>query len=102
MLRKRFLDDLETVAAGGDPKAVIRDTQVNKCLALPIAERRALIEGLPWDEMIKHPFLGRELIDGYPFQSGQPDDIRRLFEDAMGITAHRSRILASNSATSSP
>lgn len=102
MVRKRFLDDLETLAAGGDPKAVIRDPEINKCVALPIAERKALIEGLPWNEMIKHPFLGRELIAGYPFQSGQPDDIRKLFEDAMGIAAHRSSSFASNSATSSP
>ena len=84
MLRKRFLNDLDLIARGEDPKAVIRDAEINKCVRLPIAERQALIEGLPFAELRKHPLLGRELIDGYPFQVGQPQEVRRLFEEAMG------------------
>lgn len=35
MLRKRFLDDLKTVADGGDPKGVLRDAGWNRMLPLP-------------------------------------------------------------------
>jgi len=43
-----------------------------------------LTEGLPFAQLRKHPLLGRELIDGYPFQAGQPAEVRRLFQEAMG------------------
>jgi 5,5'-dehydrodivanillate O-demethylase len=102
LLRKRFLDDLAALDRGEDPKGIIRDPELNKCVPLPIADRKVFVEGLAWDEMMKHPLLSQELTKGYPFQAGQPDDIRRAFEDAMGITAHRSSILASNSTISSP
>jgi len=85
MLRKRFLRDLDAVAKGEDPKAVIRDPEVSRCVALPVAERKLLIEGLPLAELAKHPILGRQLTQGYPFQVGQPEDVRRAYEDAMGV-----------------
>jgi len=84
MLRKRFLNDLDLIAQGKDPKAIIRDKEINKCVGLPVAERQALTEGLPFAQLRKHPLLGRELIDGYPFQAGQPAEVRRLFQEAMG------------------
>jgi len=84
MLRKRFLNDLDLIAQGKDPKAIIRDSEINKCVGLPVAERQALTEGLPFAQLRKHPLLGRELIDGYPFQAGQPAEVRRLFQEAMG------------------
>jgi 5,5'-dehydrodivanillate O-demethylase len=102
MLRKRFLEELEAIDSGKDPKGVIRDNEVNRCVPLPIADRKAFVEGLTWDQMMKHPLLSLDLTKGYPFQTGQPDDVRQAFEDAMGITAYRSSILASNSTTSSP
>jgi 5,5'-dehydrodivanillate O-demethylase len=85
MLRKRFLSDLEAIARGEDPKATIRDPEVNRCVALPVAERKLLIEGLPRAELAKHPVLGRQLTEGYPFQIGQPEEVRRAYEDAMGV-----------------
>src|SRR5688572_12052123 len=43
MMRKRFLADLEAVAAGKDPKAVLRDEENNKRMALPcMSEQRHL------------------------------------------------------------
>jgi 5,5'-dehydrodivanillate O-demethylase len=84
MLRKRFLNDLDLIAQGKDPKAIIRDSEINKCVGLPVPERQALTEGLPFAQLRKHPLLGRELIDGYPFQAGQPAEVRRLFQEAMG------------------
>ena len=85
MLRKRFLSDLEAVARGEDPKAVIRDPEINRCVELPVAERKLLTEGLPLVELAKHPILGRQLTEGYPFQVGQPEEVRRAYEDAMGV-----------------
>src|SRR5262249_29870616 len=35
MMRKRLLADLEAVAAGNDPKAVVRDEEKNKRIPLP-------------------------------------------------------------------
>jgi hypothetical protein len=35
-------------------------------------------------ELEAHPFAGFRL---YPFQAGQPDDVRRAYEDAMGFTS---------------
>lgn len=81
------MDNLDAVERGEDPKAVIRDPNANACIRLPVAERRAMTEGLPLEELQQHPFLGEELRRGYPFQAGQPDEIRRLLEEAMGIAA---------------
>ncbi len=58
MVRKRFLDDLERVARGEDPKAIVRDPQANECVALPVANRRSLVEGLTRAELDAHPFAG--------------------------------------------
>lgn len=84
-VRKRFLNDLDALAEGKDPKGVIRDAETNRCVALPIAERRAATEGLTREELLKHPFLSQELVGGYPFQAGQPEEVRRLYREAMGI-----------------
>jgi len=85
MLRKRFLDDLAQVEKGQDPKAIIRDTKNNECVSLPIAQRSVFVDGLSLDELLKHPILSTQLA-GYVFQAGQPEAIRRDYEEAMGIT----------------
>jgi 5,5'-dehydrodivanillate O-demethylase len=85
MLRKRFLSDLEAVAKGEDPKAVIRDPEANQCVALPVAERKILTEGMSREELAKHPIHGPQLTEGYPFQQGQPPKVREAFLAAMGV-----------------
>jgi 5,5'-dehydrodivanillate O-demethylase oxygenase subunit len=87
MQRQRFLSDLEAVARGADPKAVIRDPELNRCVALPVAERKLLVEGLSRDAMAKHPIFGRHLTEGYPFQLGEPPEVRKAFLEAMGFGA---------------
>jgi 5,5'-dehydrodivanillate O-demethylase len=82
LLRKRYFEELERVARGEDPKALIRDPVANECIALPIVRRKALVEGRTLDEMRGDPIAG---IGGYPFQAGQPAEVRRAFEDAMGM-----------------
>ena len=93
MMRKRFFDDLDRVAKGEDPKGVIRDPEINKCVALPVANRRAYVEGLTFEELLNHPILGKQLADGYPFQAGQPEEIRLAYEDAMGIGTQEAQSL---------
>jgi 5,5'-dehydrodivanillate O-demethylase oxygenase subunit len=82
--RKRFLDDLEAIQQGRDPKATIRDAALNQCIALPVADRELLTKGLSRERLKQHPIYGRHLAD-YPFQLGQPEGVRQEFVDAMGI-----------------
>ena len=86
MMRKRFLSDLEAIERGEDPKATIRDAALNASgIPLPVADRKILTEGLPLEELKKHPLYGPHIIKGYPFQLGQPDGVKRAFEEAMGL-----------------
>jgi 5,5'-dehydrodivanillate O-demethylase oxygenase subunit len=85
LLRKRFLADMDAVARGEDPKATIRDPELNRAVPLPVAERKLLIEGVTREELKRHPILGRQLQEGYPFQIGQPADVRAAYEAAMGV-----------------
>ncbi len=84
MQRQRFFKDIEGVARGEDPKGVIRDPEVNKCIGLPIAERERLVEGMSLGELAKHP-LGMGHLTDYIFQSGQPRSVRKAYAEAMGI-----------------
>jgi 5,5'-dehydrodivanillate O-demethylase len=82
LVRKRFQEDLERIARGEDPKAIVRDPAQNDPIVLPVANRRSLIEGLTREEIAANPFAAPR---HYPFQAGQPDDVRRAYEDAMGF-----------------
>jgi 5,5'-dehydrodivanillate O-demethylase oxygenase subunit len=84
MQRQRFFKDMEAVGRGEDPKAVIRDPEVNRFISLPIAERKRLVEGMSLDELAKHP-LGAGQLKDYVFQAGQPREVRRAYAEAMGI-----------------
>lgn len=85
MLRRRFLDDLEKIAGGEDPKGIIRDAELNRCIDLPVAERKLLTEGLALKDLLRHPIHGRQLTEDYPFQLGQPREVREAFLAAMGV-----------------
>jgi 5,5'-dehydrodivanillate O-demethylase len=78
MIRRRFLKDLETIAAGGDPKAVIRDPSVARNVKLPVADRDGAMDG-----------VGRRVEPGripiFPFQAGMPDAVKQEWDRAMGI-----------------
>jgi 5,5'-dehydrodivanillate O-demethylase len=77
MIRRRFLKDLETIAAGGDPKAVIRDPSVARNVTLPVADRDGTMDG-----------IGRRVEPGripiFPFQAGMPEAVKQEWERAMG------------------
>jgi 5,5'-dehydrodivanillate O-demethylase len=85
LLRQRFLDDLAAIGRREDPKGVIRDPAVNVCVPLPVAERRYLTGSLSREELLKHPVLGKQYEGEYPFQAGQPDQVRQAYAQAMGI-----------------
>jgi 5,5'-dehydrodivanillate O-demethylase len=85
MLRRRFLDDLDAIARGEDPKGILRDAGAAQCVALPIAGRKLFSEGLALEELARHPILARHLAD-FPFHCGQPEAVRRAYRQAMGVT----------------
>ncbi len=87
LLRQRFLDDLAAMERGEDPKAIIRDPALNVRVPLPVAERRYLTGSLSRAELLRHPVLGKQYDGEYPFQAGQPEEVRRAFAAAMGIGA---------------
>jgi 5,5'-dehydrodivanillate O-demethylase len=83
MVRKRFVDDIEAMARGEDPKAVVRDPEVNRRIDLPIVNKHMFIDGLPASEYVNG--VNSPVARSYVFQVGQPDDVRRAWEDAMGF-----------------
>ena len=84
MMRQRFFQDLETVASGGEPKAVVRDPAINRCIELPIIGRRHFVDGLT-REQIAQERPGIAPRREFPFLVGQPDWVRRAYDEAMGF-----------------
>jgi 5,5'-dehydrodivanillate O-demethylase len=84
MMRQRFLADLEAIAAGRDPKGVIRDPEAAKCIELPNMMREINTEGITLEEFDQHPILKQRLRE-FRHHYGQPPEVRRAFEEAMGI-----------------
>jgi 5,5'-dehydrodivanillate O-demethylase len=87
MIRRRLLDDAEAVARGADPKGLIRDPARNECVTLPIIARDHFVKGYPMVDLDKRPGGTRGLALGtdFPFQAGQPDEVRAAFRRAMGL-----------------
>ena len=91
MMRRRFQAELDAVAKGAQPKGLITDPAKNVQVQLPAANRDFYVKGLPRAKMARHPTVGSP-IRAYPFQAGQPEEVRLAFEAAMGFdrdaTAH--------------
>jgi 5,5'-dehydrodivanillate O-demethylase oxygenase subunit len=87
LMRKRMLEEAERVAAGAEPKALIRDPEQNTCVRLPIIGRDRFVKGYPQADIDQRPggtrglSLGRDFV----FQSGQPAEIRAAYRRAMGL-----------------
>jgi len=84
LMRNQFLRDLDAIAKGKDPKAVIRDPKANRRVMLPVAERKPLMEGKPIAELLKDPDQAARIGD-YIFQAGQPKEVRQAYLAAMGV-----------------
>jgi len=85
MMRKRFLDDIDTMRDGNDPKAVIRDPQRNRSVKLPTVSRDLLLNGLTMDQVLANPARSGTITPGsYVFQAGQPEHVRLAMQEALG------------------
>ncbi len=88
-IRKRFFDDLARIEKGEDPKAIMRDRTRNSCIDLPIPFRAGLEHGQTREELAKAGNVEGSAARKFIFQYGQPEHVRRAYEDAMGITMDR-------------
>ena len=86
MVRKRFFEEMKAIADGAEPKGLIRDAARNVRVELPLMERTDVILGHTKAEILADP-RRRMLSTTYPFQAGQPEWVRKAFEDAMGLAA---------------
>jgi 5,5'-dehydrodivanillate O-demethylase oxygenase subunit len=84
MIRKRFFEELAAVAKGAEPKGIIRNSNVAKCVELPNMERARCVDGVMLKEFEDVPVLKARLT-GFRWQYGQPAEVRRAFEQAIGI-----------------
>lgn len=55
MVRRRFFEDLERVAAGEDPKGLIRDPARNIRVQLPVANADTTLLGMTTEQIMKEP-----------------------------------------------
>jgi 5,5'-dehydrodivanillate O-demethylase len=84
MMRQRFFAELEAVAAGRDPKGIMRERAAAQSIALPDMGRETNTQGIALEDFEKDPVL-RQQLKGFRHLYGQPPDVRRAFEEAMGI-----------------
>ncbi len=87
LMRRRLLEEAEVVAAGGEPKGLIRDPAQNCCVRLPIIGRDRLLKGYSLADVptAGAPLLGASVFPKeFVFQAGQPPEIRQAYWRAMG------------------
>jgi 5,5'-dehydrodivanillate O-demethylase len=95
MFRARLMADMEAVARGEDPSALVRDPAANQCIRFPndlhvwletapspewVAQRNALFKSL---------MPGSRPEDTFFLIEGQPDGVREEWEYAMGLRNDR-------------
>jgi 5,5'-dehydrodivanillate O-demethylase len=87
MMRRKLLEQAELVARGDEPKAVIRDVELNRCIGLPIIGRDRYVKGFSRTELYQEArgTPGPILPEGFVFQAGQPEEIRLAYQKAMGL-----------------
>lgn len=84
MIRRRFLDDMDAVASGRDPKGVMRNPATNVAVVLPSDHREFFLSGLPRQAYLDHP-KWKTLLQQFIFHAGQPEAVRRACEQALGV-----------------
>jgi 5,5'-dehydrodivanillate O-demethylase oxygenase subunit len=84
MIRKRFFDELAAVSKGAEPKGIIRNANVARRVDLPNMERARCVDGVTLKEFDNIPVL-KVRLTGFRWQYGQPAEVRRAFEQAIGI-----------------
>jgi 5,5'-dehydrodivanillate O-demethylase len=86
-IRRRFLEELDAVAAGAEPKAIVRDPAANESISLPIIGREQLTVGLTREQFEQRRIVYRraDFPEGYIFQYGQPEAVAAEHRAAMGL-----------------
>ncbi len=85
MMRQRFLDDLERIERGEDPKAIIRDAEINRRIDLPIFDRDYDIDGPTREQAEDSDHPRANSMQRFIFQAGQPQEVREAYAEAMGF-----------------
>lgn len=85
MMRRRFFSDMKRVEQGRDPSGLVRDPNENRCIELPVIGKEGFRDGMSAAELEERfRRLGHPFPTPYIFQAGQPSEVRRAYEDAMG------------------
>jgi 5,5'-dehydrodivanillate O-demethylase len=84
MLRRRFFEELEHLARGGEPKGVVRDPARNQGILLPTVDLERARAGYSREEILADPMRLMRYTT-YIFQAGQPEAVRREFAAVMGF-----------------
>ena len=84
MMRRRYVEDYKRIEEGKDPKGVIRDPELAKCVPLALVGRTTGGGDLTREQWRKHPFLKLRLLD-HRHCYGQPTEVRAEFLRAMGL-----------------
>jgi 5,5'-dehydrodivanillate O-demethylase len=84
MMRNRFFQEMDAVAAGKEPAGIIRSANAAACIALPNMAREFNTEGIALADFDKDPILKQRLKE-FRHHYGQPPQVRRAFVEAMGI-----------------
>lgn len=84
MMRRRFFEEMEAVAAGQEPGGLIRNPNEAQGIPLPNMRRETNTEGITLEQFNDDPVL-RNMLKEFRYHYGQPPEVRRAFEEAMGI-----------------
>ena len=84
MIRRQYVNDIEAVAAGRDPKGVLRDPDANVQVPLPSDHRDFFRDGLPREAYRAHP-KWKHLLGSFIFHAGQPEAVREACAAALGV-----------------
>jgi 5,5'-dehydrodivanillate O-demethylase len=84
LMRNRFFEEIEAMAAGKEPGGIIRSANEAQCITLPNMARELNTEGIPIADFQKDPIL-RQRLKEFRHHFGQPTEVRREFAEAMGI-----------------
>jgi 5,5'-dehydrodivanillate O-demethylase len=85
-VRRRFFEELEHIALGGEAKGIIRDPAKNVKVKLPMMDRDKVLGSLTREQILSNP-RAELMCTSYIFQAGQPDAVRKAVSLAMGLDA---------------
>ncbi len=84
MMRKRFFDELENHSNKKPLKAIIQDASINHQIKLPMVYGHQVTQSRSIEEIKDHKTL-YPFYKSYVFQSGQPEWVKKMSSQALGI-----------------